>query len=154
MWTLAQTCDFAERIKGRGDGTMKKICCKGGDFRFDSGILLSNVLSRSSTIISRFYLVGWFFIKIRQHLQIRPRKNTSTNLSKSFFCHNRNFFCSPLLKDGEIFWHKDLKNGTLHQQQHMLLWGAKNDYIIIIRVSQRRMDLGREFWLSVIKNTC
>ena len=37
MWTLAQTCDFAERIKGRGDGTMKKICCKGGDFRFDSG---------------------------------------------------------------------------------------------------------------------
>ena len=71
-----------------------------------------------------------------------------------FFCHNRNFFCSPLLKDGEIFWHKDLKNGTLHQQQHMLLWGAKNDYIIIIRVSQRRMDLGREFWLSVIKNTC
>ena len=56
MWTLAQTCDFAERIKGRGDGTMKKIRCKGGDFRFDSGILLNNVLSRSSTI-------GWFFIK-------------------------------------------------------------------------------------------
>ena len=58
MWTLAQTCDFAERIKGRGDGTMKKICCTGGDFRFDSGILLNNVMSRSSTIISRFYLVG------------------------------------------------------------------------------------------------
>ena len=51
MWTLAQTCDFAERIKGRGDGTMKKIRCKGGDFSFDSGILLNNVMSRSSTII-------------------------------------------------------------------------------------------------------
>ena len=56
MWTLAQTCDFAERIKGRGDGTMKKICCKGGDFRFDSGCHGALRLLQGSTWLVDFSL--------------------------------------------------------------------------------------------------